>query len=514
MFDLIPAVVVAGGIGLIASFLLELLLHPRAIVPWRRHWTSLCVHAGIWFLWFGVALALVHRPVFSTVIGLALLMLIVMVNNAKFHSLREPFLAQDFEYFTDAIRHPRLYIPFLGWGRAISIAVAVIAAIAVGLVLEPSLFSRTTPQIFWLHSMSSVVIGVFLLCLGHLRSGPVCYQPESDLYRLGLLAYLWRYWRDEQRKIDVCDANETLPELPDGDAHASLPDLVVIQSESFFDPRRSFSGLRSDLLSAFDCLKTESVDYGQLQVPAWGANTVRSEFAFLSGRENASLGVHQFNPYRRFVWSCPETIATRLRAAGYRTVCIHPYPASFYTRNRVYPKIGFDEFIDIGAFENAPKSGPYVGDQPLAERVIQELRCADDAVRRPLFVFVITMENHGPLHLERVAAGDVARLYRETPPAGCDDLTIYARHLENADKMFSSLRSHLLKSSRDAILCIYGDHVPIMPTVYAQLAVPDGTTDFVIWRNRRIKQNADLRAGGRTVPLDTLARRLLEEIAR
>ena len=266
------------------------------------------------------------------------------------------------------------------------------------------------------------------------------------------------------------------------------------------------------MLGAFDTLKVESIECGRLKVPAWGANTVRSEFAFLSGLPNASLGVHQFNPYRRYVWSRPDTLATRLRAVGYRTVCIHPYPASFYTRDRVYPKIGFDEFIDLRAFEKAPKFGPYVGDRALAERVIQELRRDNEVDRRPLFIFVITMENHGPLHLEQVGKGDIERLYRNPPPTGCTDLTIYARHLKNADSMFGQLRTHLLDSSRETILCIYGDHVPIMPAVYAQLGTPDGDTDFLIWSNRKLKQDSANKQSRENLPLETLASRLLEEI--
>lgn len=35
---------------------------------------------------------------------------------------------------------------------------------------------------------------------------------------------------------------------------------------------------------------------------------------------------------------------------------------------------------------------------------------------------------------------------------------------------------------REGVLCWYGDHVPIMATVYELFAKPDGLTDYFIWK--------------------------------
>jgi phosphoglycerol transferase MdoB-like AlkP superfamily enzyme len=115
-------------------------------------------------------------------------------------------------------------------------------------------------------------------------------------------------------------------------------------------------------------------------------------------------------------WRVRDGDAGRLPASsrGYRTVCVHPYAASFYSRDKVYPQLGFDEFIDLRAFAGAPKSGPYVSDLAVAERVCSLLSAR--LTSRPLFVFVITMENHGPLHLEKVHPGDAERFYSTPPP--------------------------------------------------------------------------------------------------
>jgi phosphoglycerol transferase MdoB-like AlkP superfamily enzyme len=254
---------------------------------------------------------------------------------------------------------------------------------------------------------------------------------------------------------------------------------VVVQSESFFDVRDIFAGIRPDILSAFDSIKDAAVCHGKIEVPAWGANTVRTEFAFLSGLEAGKLGVHRFNPYRKLARQGILTLAGVLKRLGYRTVCVHPYPVSFYARDKVFPLLGFDVFMDIRSFCESEKSGPNIGDVALAEKVCTLL---EPSVTRPVFVFVITMENHGPLHLEKAGEGDAAQLYAIPPPDGCDDLTIYLKHLIHADCMAGILRDRLETLPGPAWLCWFGDHVPIMPGVYGALGAPDGKTDYVIWR--------------------------------
>ena len=162
-------------------------------------------------------------------------------------------------------------------------------------------------------------------------------------------------------------------------------------------------------------------------------------------------------------------------------MCVHPYPVSFYSRDSAYPALRFDEFLDIEDFRDAERYGPYVSDAAVAAKVSGLL----DRGKEPLLVFAITMENHGPLHLEKVAPGDVERLYTAPPPPGYEDLTVYLRHLANADRMIRALRERLERSPRDGWLAWYGDHVPILPAVYDATGYADGRTDYFIWGKGR-----------------------------
>lgn len=481
MADLLPLALVLPlltGLGL--SFLLECLLQPGTLPFWRRPRAAFAVHLGLWLLLFALLLAVFRRPWFATANVLALQLLVVLVNNAKFQSLRETFIYQDFEYFTDTIKHPRLYLPFFGFKKAALAAIGYGLFLFSGLTFEPSLSRGESTGDFYLVLISLLLLGISFLWLGARKKLPVVFEPEKDLQQLGLVTSCWRYAEEEFGHCSVPSADEFMS--PAGDVLAVLPNLVVVQSESFFDVRDLFAGIRPEILQHFDALKASATCLGKLQVPAWGANTVRTEFAFLSGLPAEKLGVHNFNPYRKLARQGIPTLASFLRKLGYRTVCVHPYPVSFYTRNKVMPKLGFDEFIDIRSFDGVAKTGPYIGDIALAEKVCALLQ---DSSTQPVFVFVISMENHGPLHLEKVQPGDEESLYLYPPPAGCDDLTIYLRHLANADRMAGMLRDCLQDLPGSNWLCWFGDHVPIMSKVYGAMGMPDGPTDYLIWQNGR-----------------------------
>lgn len=467
-------------LGVLVSFLTESIARPRPLAPWHRPFAANLAHIGAWLLVFFGEFALFRRPWFAALNVDALWLALVLVNNAKFESLREPFLYQDFDYFSDAIRHPRLYVPFFGLGKLFVSVMVIGGAIGLGLWLERAV---TADARFGSHVLALGVvatIGCACLAIGAYALPRVHYEPERDLERLGLVGFWLRYALDE--RASSAPEGGSLPLARARVQRGVAPHLVAVQSESFFDARRCFGCVDRGVLRHLDALKGRALAHGTLRVAAWGANTVRTEFAFLSGIDPKLLGVHRFNPYRRLAQGGVATIATLLRHAGYRTVCIHPYPESFYSRDTAYPALGFDEFIDIRSFAHAERVGAFVSDAAVAEQILVRL---DAASSEPLFVFAITMENHGPLHLESVKQGEAQYSLREPLPADGDDLVIYLRHLRNADRMLARLTRGLQQLDRPAGLCFFGDHVPIMPRVYASLGFPDGDTDYLIWSSER-----------------------------
>jgi hypothetical protein len=492
--------VIAGGFVL--TCLLEALLIPRPTL--RRPLRSWLLHVGVWLFAVAVLYTITGRPYFSAVNALALWLLIVMVSNAKYHSLREPFVCADFEYFSDAVRFPRLYLPFFGIGKTIVLALAFIAYLACGLYFEPAA-AQALPV-----GLAALASAVLLLILGGIKPLQPTYDASQDLTRWGLAASLWTYFRAARRKVDIDQLHSPFaldPRQAPAPMGAALPDLVSIQSESFFDARRLWPGIREQVLSHYDVLRGEALAHGRLQVAAWGANTVRTEFAFLTGIAGDKLGVHRFNPYRHLARQGLPSIATEMKRKGYRTVCIHPYVGSFYGRDRVLPALGFDEFIDIRSFDNSQKAGPFIGDCAVADKIIELL--GDSTRTQPLYIHAVTMENHGPLHLENVAAAELPTWFDRPLLDGMRDLAPYLRHLSNADRMLGRLRQYLLARPTPTGLCFFGDHVPILPDVYAALSAPDGDTDYFIWSNKALTSSSP-----KATSVEQLAEAFTKQVSR
>ncbi|WP_373976111.1 LTA synthase family protein [Chitinibacter sp. SCUT-21] len=480
MFDLAYLILLSVFVGLIASFILEPILLQGASPAWRRPWKANLLHVCGWLLIFCFELILFQRPWFASLLACAIFLLLIVISNTKQAMLREPFIYQDFEYFADLIKHPRLYIPFFGISKTLLGILIFSTLISAGILIEPSLlnnFSFIQFSYLIIFITSTVFSCLFFISRNDME---ITLNPAVDVSKLGLFASLISYRWAENRDLPSGTSYTTIHSTP----LSTSPHLLVIQSESFFDIRRLVPQIKPEILNAFDALCTEACFSGRLKVPAWGANTVRTEFAFLSGRSPESLGVHQFNPYRRFAAKNQDSIALRMRTQGYKTVCIHPYPATFYRRNIIYPLLGFDEFIDVSAFD-APQGMPYVSDLAVAKKIDELLATANE----PLFIFVITMENHGPLHLERVNVTDAEKLYMNRMPSFCDELTIYLRHLRNANQMLIELKTTLARLARPTVMCWYGDHVPIIPALYQQVGEPDGTTEYFIWTNHQTRNN-------------------------
>ncbi|MCS2609164.1 LTA synthase family protein [Halomonas dongshanensis] len=486
--------------GLIATFAIEALLRPAPTPFWQRGMAATAMHVGSWLLLFGLFTLVLQRPWFAVVFLLSLQLVIVQSSNTKSSTLNEPFICHDFEYFWDALRHPRLYVPFFGVTLAILASCVGAAAIGAFLIWEPSLVSRHGAGALFVATLSLIAVGSALIVAVKPWRTSITLHPAQDMHALGLFASLWAYGVALMRARPP--RPEQSPYYPGADQgadnqtdHASAkvnaqtntpsadsPNVVLVQSESFFDPRSWCDEIAPSILAAFDTLRAQADIAGTLSVPAWGANTVRTECAVLTGIAPSAWGALQFNPYRTLARHPLPSIASAFKAAGYRTVCVHPYPETFYLRHRVMPALGFEQFVDLQAFDAATdRHGQYIGDAAVARKVG---RLLEDDDNRPLFVFIITMENHGPLHLEAPQAEAAQQTLPKAhwPLAEHQrDLAVYLHHLREADRMMAEVTKALSSRSRPGLLGWYGDHVPILPAAYAHYGAPAGTTPYVIW---------------------------------
>lgn len=225
-------------------------------------------------------------------------------------------------------------------------------------------------------------------------------------------------------------------------------------------------------------------------MPAHGAYTMRTEHAVLTGRGARDLGFGVFDPYLASGGNEPDSLARTARRNGYATTFVHPFHRDFFQRARVMEAFGFDTLVMEEAFGDAPRIGPYVGDAAFGERVRAEVA----ARRGPLFLFGVTMENHGPWKPGRLPGID-------------DPVAQYLHHVAAAGRMVEDLVAAL--AGLNATLCIYGDHAPALPT--CRPGFGDTATDYALFRFGHADPAAPRRVD-RTA--DDLGRRLRAAIGR
>jgi hypothetical protein len=438
---------------------------------------------GLWpALGYAVALAATARPILSGTVIVSLGAGLMLADRTKRAALREPVVFSDIDEFFQLFRHPQLYLPFAGTGRVIAGALAGVGALALLVAVEPPAWTWA----LWhgplaaalLAAAGAAVMQPPLLApvAAALERFALSGDPTPDTRAIGLLAAQFAYGmiaRAERPGRRGAAAPPAAPARP-RPAPPRLP-IILVQSESFFDARRLHPTIPRDLLPSFDACRAAALQWGRLAVPGWGANTMRTEFAALTGLSDAELGFDRFNPYHAFARRPVASLAWRLRAHGYRTICLHPFDRRFFRRDRAMPNLGFDAFIGPEAFVGAARSGLYVTDLEVGRRILDLVGADGPAV----FVFAITMENHGPW-LEPAADG------RRGPDAlaGIAQAAALGQYLDGlraADRMLAMLTG-AFDRDRPALIGFYGDHLPSLPGVFDALGFEDARTDYVIWR--------------------------------
>jgi len=436
---------------------------------------------------FGLFLLPTGRPILAGLTVMCLGIGMGVADRVKRAVLGEPVVFADRAELIEVVRHPRLYLAFVGTGRMILATVAVVLAVIWVIDLEPPLWP--------VHLIPAVLLAVAAAVIGRLlfvipSSQPLCDRlaaayrklepsrdPEEDSERFGLLATciihatLARSERADRQQAAQRRAWQALP--------ANGP-ILIVQGESFVDARRLDPSLTGHLPN-FARLQAESVGYGKLTVPCWGANTIRSELAVLTGLSADDIGLDRFNPYEHFARVPLPSLAHQARAAGYKTICIHPYDADFYYRDKVMPLLGFDQFIGIEGFAGAERSGPYVSDGAVAQCMARHVREHGPRV----LVFAITMENHGPWDAEHdpLPPESVPEAWRDL--SGAAEIGRWLKHLQSTDSMIPILQEAIAATGSPGWLVFYGDHQPSLPGAFQAPGADDRKSDYAIWGSNR-----------------------------
>jgi hypothetical protein len=437
-----------------------------------------------------VVLGLARRPLLSLWLTSLAAGVLYLVDRLKFDHQHSHLLPADVLLLPQLLAAPELvahYVQDAGFGIGSAL---VLAGITVAVCLEPA--QR------WLRGsmrMALVVAGAGLalaIASGSVGTGRwyddrtlgfVPWTPTESSQRAGLVATLVKLGAEAPWRLPPADPVYVAHILAthedrraDTTVDVARPDIVLWQSESLFAPGR-LNGLRTgDHLPALTALRARS-NWGDLQVPAYGGGTARTEFEALTGYPlYAFAGIN--HPYSALAQKPLLALPRHLRSIGYRTVAIHPYQRGFWSRDTALPHLGFDEFLDDGRFDEGDRHGWYIGDHALLRQVAAVLGEADAGdPEPPLFVFAISMENHGPWHerpgIDQAAAEAIA-VPDNLPPGPAGRLRHYLYHARRADRTLADLVDLLERRQRHTVLVFYGDHLPGLDQVHALLGFRDG----------------------------------------
>ena len=238
------------------------------------------------------------------------------------------------------------------------------------------------------------------------------------------------------------------------------PTIIAIMDESFAD----FEVLgnletNKEVTPFIDSLKENTVR-GYALASVFGAKTPNSEWEFLTGNSTAWLpqGAVAYQQY--FEEENAYSLVGTLKQEDYTCVAMHPYYATGWSRNTIYPKLGFDEMYFLEDFDQSNLIRKYVSDMTMFDKIIA--RYEEGKGQENLFLMGVTMQNHGG-YMER---------YENFPidvwgtNIGYPDVNQYLSLAHQTDKAVAKLIHYFKKVDEPVIICFFGDHQPSLNTSF------------------------------------------------
>lgn len=263
-----------------------------------------------------------------------------------------------------------------------------------------------------------------------------------------------------------------------------LPNIIVIMNEAFSD-LSVFGDFEtdSDYMPFIHSLKENAVK-GNAYVSVKGGNTANSEYEFLTGDSMAFMPAGSV-PYQQYVKDEIPGLTSYLKELGYQTNAIHPFLASGWSRDKVYPLLGFDDLTFKKDFESPKLIRDYISDSSAFERIIEQYEAKAEGEK--IFTFEVTMQNHGGY------SRDVEGFEESVHLTELKDKTTSVRAAEKyltliseSDKAFEELVNYFEKQDEDTIILMFGDHQPsdyITNTILRLLGLDRETSDEVYYDN-------------------------------
>lgn len=285
---------------------------------------------------------------------------------------------------------------------------------------------------------------------------------------------------------------------------AELPNIIIIQLESFFDPSEvEFFTTSKDPIPTFRKLM-QQYSSGYFKVPSIGAGTANTEFEVLTGMNLRYFGPGEY-PYKTILKEREtESVATALKALGYGAHALHNNGGNFYSRADVFNNMGFDSYTskEFMYIPNYTENG-WAKDEVLTEHILNAL----NSTTQQDLVFGITVQGHGDYPEEQVIENPEISVYGMDDPGKKNAWEYYVNHLYETDQFIADLISELEKRGEPTVLVLYGDHLPTMG-----LEAKDLKNRYLYNTNYAMWDNIGLEKIDRHIPSYQISAEILERV--
>lgn len=477
---------VSGLLALLTVVVIELITRSSIAQTWiyftnleQPAWTT----TGVFFLLYLAIDALIGRQHKAVLLVSPLVMLMGVISQQKQVFLTDPLYPTDLLFGRQIMELMPVLVQDRPW-TAVGLALAVLASV-VGLIslwvfawrrfrplTKKERLTRLAVALPLLAGFVSIMdYNEFSWVRDRLKVFPIMWdQAENYRHNGFMMAFainlpMANVQAPSGYMIDAIDKIPSKP-MPVGTTHRSKPDVIVVMSESLWDPTR----LETVKLSADPMPVIRENQSGGVFSPEFGGLTANVEFEALTGFSNAFLPTGSI-PYQQYVRKPIPSLATFFRAEGYTARAIHPFSGWFWNRSSVYKAFGFQTFKDVDKMPPLAKRGNFTSDEALTKEIIRQADMQED----PFFFFTVTLQGHGPYDDGRYAKTDID-VESKLDARDTRMLASYAQGVKEADSSLKMLMDWAKERDRETIIVVFGDHLPPLNTVYQNSGYMQGIT--------------------------------------
>ena len=432
-----------------------------------------------------------------------LFVVLMLFHRMKIHYYKQPLLISDFWLVTDwrnweTLLHYKgaifgvlgllglLGYAVFGWSdvetasTGFRLFAAILAATSFGLMWHYSKDPDATKV--WLDSLPDDGRDVFLnlpmSCRGVFFKVPE-FEGNSQKFKEKMTALLSEKAEGKTESVKKPDSEK--------------PDIVVCLQESTLNPHQfDFDAETIPPFSMFN--KQEDTAFvSPLRVHTVGGATWKSEFAFLAGVPSTDFGALASGVFYSVVPHLQTGFIKNLREQGYFCVALSPFTKGNYNAKPAYDHFGFDLMLqpqDLGYPASISKNLWHISSEEMmyyTKLILQKQHPSLENVQQPMFVYVLTMKEHGPYNTNMPNHFNLASKRLGGKAISC--LNDYIDRIASLNEAIEGLNDYLTSRETPYVFGYFGDHQVAfdnqLPPKKGNFANPDYVTQFVVRTNRK-----------------------------